>query len=146
MTKYFPPLEKGPISTIRTIQRLMIEDPSYLDGSPYDAEIVAWLKTSVPQTQVDLNAPIEDLETEATKLYRFLRGLQPEGLLKGDKGALDYARVATSLLEKLLTVVERAAKVKEVGDFQNNVIEFMQDILSPEQRTLFMDRVINVVR
>lgn len=146
MSRYFPPLDKGAVSSVKAIQRLMVEDESFLDDPkcPYDPDTVGWLKALIaPPESDDSGAPIEDFEKEATVLYRYFRALKPTASEASSKAALDYTKVAATILDKLLTAVERAKKVKEITDFQQKVMDFMADILTPEQRTLFMDRVAN---
>lgn len=141
---FFPTLNDGVFTAIRQIQRLVAADPNYFkaDDCTYPPDFIKLFSpiaavASVPLADIELG----DFEVEAEELLKYVKGLKPTGDVAKD--GIDYTRAMTSLLEKLLSIKERAAKLKDVAEFEAKVVEFLQDILTPEQRTLFMDRVQN---
>jgi hypothetical protein len=52
-----------------------------------------------------------------------------------------YFRTATSLLERLVTARERALGIKQIRDFQDTVLNIMEEVCTPDQRTDVMDRL-----
>ena len=150
MPKYFPSIPDGVFAAIRQIQRLVAGDPDFLNDSPYPEDFVKLFKpkaSSLPETNTPLSfAEIEigDFEVEAEDLFKYIKGLKPSEKELATKEGIDWTKAMTSLLEKLLSIKERAAKLKDVAAFEAAVVEFMQDILTPAQRTQFMDKIANV--
>lgn len=54
---------------------------------------------------------------------------------------MSYFRVATSLLEKLIGMRERANNVKRVSQFYSTVLGVMEEVLEPEQITEVRNRL-----
>lgn len=142
MTRFYPTIDPVALTALRTIRKLASQDPGYLTDPecPYAPEDLFFV-TSYPETNTPASEEIGDLDTEVDALFRYVKGLKPATVSEANKESLDWARIASSLMEKLIGLRERAAKVKDVVKFQDTVMSFLEDICSPEQRTRFMDMV-----
>lgn len=139
---HYPTLDPQVLRTLTLIQKLSDQDPTYLKKAPYPIEIVDFFpKKSESFTVAVKSDETRDLEEEADILYNDLKALRPSmiGGNESSKDSFDYVKAATSLLEKVLNIKERASKIKEIDKFKATVIEFLADVVTPEQRTLFMD-------
>lgn len=77
-----------------------------------------------------------DLKTEIINLY-----WQTKELLKSneidDKDKASIQRTATTQLEKLLTLAERATNLNQMREFESKVLKILKKVL-PEQREMFL--------
>jgi len=153
---FYPELDQKTIKNLEVVRQLMLEHPSYWLTSPYPQEIerlcTEWFKgrrataaaASLPEydDEDDLDAGAsgdwEFLYSESRKLYRDLQAAGT-GMDPNDKMA--YFRTSTSLLEKLLGMQERANNLKQISDFYHLVMDIMEGVLSPTQRTEVMERL-----
>ena len=149
---YYPELDVGNLLPLKVVFGSMANDPLWLERAecPYDVDQVEalremWLAFRVRGEKV-AREPVEetgdkwgDLEAELNQLYHDLRtysGTVEEG---DAKEKMAYFRTATSLLDKMVGLSERAHNVKSVSDFQARVIAVFDEILSGEQRTRAME-------
>ena len=89
---------------------------------------------------VDINKI--DVEHEAGRLYQQLLDFGDDAIHEGDASAMNtYVRLSTQLFEKLIEIQERARSVKQVEQFQNMVLEIMEDELTADQRTRVMEQL-----
>lgn len=51
-----------------------------------------------------------------------------------------YFRVATSLLEKLVSIKEKMSNLKNINNFIGAVLQVMDEVLTPDQRGAVMER------
>jgi hypothetical protein len=126
------------LTSVTLVRRRLQENPNAFDDPEcaYGPEIREWFAKDSGAGGVQAIAAaigeIQGLESEARELY---------GLLKGQKESIAYVKVGTQLLEKLIDCQERAAGIAEIEQFKRVVLEIMGDIMTPEQRTQFMDRL-----
>lgn len=150
---YYPTLDPQTMKNISVIQKLAAEHPSYWLTAPYSGEIQLQLegmffrkKASEKADKEEAELPINDdreswqfLYEESRNLYINLKNAKPTG---DDPAAqMGYFRTATSLLEKLLSMSERANNLKQVSDFYALVMDIMEGVMSPTQRTEVMERL-----
>lgn len=85
------------------------------------------------------------LERETTRLYKDLK--ESSQNLGGEDHAerMSYFRTATSLLDKIVGLQERAVGLKQISVFQQTVIDIMEDVCDPGQRTEVMTRLKNAI-
>lgn len=149
----------------------MMDDEMYLEGDehPYSAKFVTAmtaLRDHVPQYIYDRirdefedetklkrafreidekleRKPVEEMSIEE-QLDMLYRDLIDQRDRLGDATSAEkmaYFRTATSLLERILGLKERAAGLRRIKQFQDIVIKLMDDVLTPDQRTKFMDEL-----
>jgi hypothetical protein len=149
---YYPALDPQTMKNIGIIQRLALEHPSYWLQAPYSGDIQLQLMALFLPRKVGAanDAPVVDIEDddrdnweflfeESKTLYRNLKGAQPSG--DEPTAQMGYFRTATSLLEKLLSMSERAMNLKQVSDFYQLVMDVMESTLTGPQRTEVMEKL-----
>ena len=153
MSNYYPNMDSVVLFPTKLVLGSMLNDPLWLDRAecPYDTETKDELRTLFSQ----LRAPgktvraevarsgdrMTDLSDDLDTLFNDLREFSGH-ITEGDtKEWMAYYRTATSLLDKITGLSERALNVKAVSDFQAKVIAVFDDILTPELRTLAMEKL-----
>lgn len=147
--RYFPSLSEEAINDIEIVRRLMEDDPHYLDDPecPYSDNIRDFLLSisvkgagqrgegsRIPGAD-DLVEEILDFRRQLDEIGERARGMTDPAVTN------TYFRLRAALLEKTLELRERAARVKEVQEFQRIVIGFLDDECTPDQRTKLMNRL-----
>ncbi|WMC09523.1 hypothetical protein PU634_10385 [Oceanimonas pelagia] len=154
---FYPRLsEPVTLDSLKLIRRHLQEDPEYLDhpSCPYSAELAEFLKEILPErknpleeisTETEPANDIEpedvDIETESRRLYHEMRGFL-KGIEKSDVSErAAMFRTCTALLEKLITIQERAQGVNQYMGFKRLMFEAMDEYLTPSERTELMERL-----
>lgn len=88
----------------------------------------------------------EKLEQETQALYDDLKESKDNLTTEDHAERMSYFRTATSLLDKLVGLQERAVGLKAIGTFHQVVLDIMEDVLDPGQRTEVMQRLEKVVK
>lgn len=143
---YYPEFDEKSLWALDVIRQNIDQDPEYLDNSPYTSnEVQSLLKLTRERSgevaEVAEGSKWEILETETTGLYKSLKETFENLKIDDHTERMSYFRTATSLLDKLVGLQERAAGLKKVHEFQQTVLDIMEDILEPGQRTEVMDRL-----
>lgn len=154
---FYPRLmEPVTLDSMKLIRRHLQEDTGYLDhpDCPYSPELTEFLKEILterenPLEQIDTSSGSEegsepeevDIETESRRLYHEMRGF----LKKIDKTDVSERaamfRTCTALLEKLITIQERAQGINQYMGFKRLLFEALDEYLTPNQRTELLDRL-----
>ena len=157
---FYPPVDLDTIRHLPTMFKLYQEHPTYFLESPYPGEVErifrALKKPQVaPETEafkeaaeiVDLDSDNkwENLAKEARKIYKEMKAVK-HASSENDKGLspnekMRYYKELSALLEKLVSLEERALGLKKVHDFHKAVMEVMESVLSPTQRTDVMEKL-----
>ena len=138
----YPKLPEGAAFSLSIILRLMAADPEFLTHSPYSLEEVEMLEAfaSAAATAEEVEAveprnKWELLEQESDLLFKGLTEAGKNMHSKADNEKMAYFRTATSLLEKIVGIQERAANLRQIHAFHQTVMEIMESVLEPGQRT-----------
>ena len=146
--RFFPPLSPEAAQTVVTILKLVAGDAGYLldEACPYPGDLkvamraVALVKADEVVEGMD---KWDRLEHEAQQLFNSLKKTKINET--GDMSdQMAYYRTMTSLLEKLVSLQERAAGLKQMSEFQNAIIQFLDELCTPDQRTNLMERLKKV--
>lgn len=155
---FYPVVSAEESDRFTTLLKLAAADPTYLtdDDCPYPPQLRAAILSLRPAAaEKEKRAPRatavtpgmdkwEKLEIEARELFEELKEVS------GDIGQSDisekmtYFRTATSLLDKLIGLQERAAGLRQLSEFQNMVLQFLDELCTPDQRTELMERLKSV--
>lgn len=143
---YYPEFDEKSLWALDVIRQNIDQDPEYLENSPYTSnEIQGLLKlTRVKSVAPEAEATAskwEILEIETNGLYQNLKETFENLTIDDHTERMSYFRTATSLLDKLVGLQERAAGLKKVHEFQQTILDIMEDILEAGQRTEVMDRL-----
>lgn len=148
MELFYPPFNE---KSLPTILHLYEEDPEYFNRPecPY-LQVTKDLFRIKPKgadftSHLDENAQgFDNKQTieEISELYRQMKAYGPKAL-SSDKSSDQntYFRVSVILLEKLITLKERASALSSANEFVSEVLTIMQDTLNPDQVAKVMDRL-----
>lgn len=153
---FYPPIDVKTIRNINLIKKIIVTNPSYFLESPYGGEIENFFKETCPKSLVALEDAPADISPFTTSLNKWdnlvaetaqaLVGLKQVKLSTGDSGEqIAYYRTLTSLLEKLVSLQERALGLKQVSEFHSAVLGIMDKVLTPDQRTSVMEKLDEVI-
>lgn len=149
---HYPTLDENAISVIA---RVYEANPQYFDhpDCPYDQITKDIFKGNAKFQDFDTHTDVkiansDDLLTQITQLSKELKAYgqsikTEEGTSASDRNT--YFRLSVTLLEKLVDIKEKIANVKSYEQFNNEVLDIMDKILTPDQRTTVMQRLESLV-
>jgi hypothetical protein len=131
--------------------QLFEQEPGLLSDPdcPYAAETVATLKKMTKGVDGPVETPRDKwdrLERETQALFDELKDSKDNLSIEDHAERMSYFRTATSLMDKLVGLQERAVGLKAIGLFHQTVLDIMEDILDAGQRTEVMERLQKVIR
>jgi hypothetical protein len=143
---FYPPIEAKNLSPFRSIRALLDKDPAYLDNPacPYDQETKGFLKLMLgapggaPAVALET---AEDLEKQLNEIYSGLVQFGNQQGLKDQSDRIAWAKAVTGILDKVITLKERTINMKNYSDFQKRVLTVLDGLLTPAQRTDFVDQL-----
>jgi hypothetical protein len=152
----YPRITDDMLMPFQVVMRHLKADPKYLEHSdcPYSSKIKQFLtKRAVDLAEIEEKSSIFDgndskfdvIEAESAALYQKLKtfGANLNETDVSEQG--QYFRVATSLLEKIVSINERAANLRNTQQFQSAILTVIEDTLDPTQRTAVMDRLRTLI-
>jgi hypothetical protein len=145
MEIYFPPITPEQLWPFKVVRQLLAENQALLDdpACPYSDEIKAFFGAAQgsPAPVPSETKSWDDLELEiqslATSLDEFGKTLEKSDVTE----RMSFFRTKTSLLEKIVGLKERSLGIREVHQFQEAVLNLIEEVLEPGQRTEFMKRL-----
>lgn len=149
--KYFPNISEDQVLLINRVMRSLVENPDYLNDPKctYSAPIREFFakhtKTVVGVQDLFEGDEVVAVERQVQKLINDLEQFANQLTTDDTSEKLQYFKTKTTLLEKLLTHLERAANLKQINEFRSIVIQFMDEVLDKDQITKFMQRIDGVL-
>jgi hypothetical protein len=131
--------------------QLLEQDPAFFEDpdAPYSPETRATLKKMVKEADGPVEAPRDKwdrLERETQALFDELKDSKDNLSIEDHAERMSYFRTATSLMDKLVGLQERAVGLRAIGLFHQTVLDIMEDILDAGQRTEVMNRLQKIIR
>lgn len=118
-------------------------NPSYLDrpDCPYPQHVKEMLRPNHDAGEATGELLVQnEVETLFAQLTEFGNGLEITDVAE----RMSWFRTRASLLDKIVTLKERASGIKQVQEFINRVIEVMDNECTPDQRTRIMENLRHV--
>lgn len=150
-TPYYPPLTAEQIVPLRAIKGLLVNRPDMLDvpDCPYSPDVTAFLKELLQTKVSDLPQQAEIISLEdpdaigdqLEQIYSNLMTFQNDIKTTDAKDKVQWAKAVVSILERIISQRERVFNLKNYSHFQRQVIDFLDAILEPSQRTDFVERL-----
>lgn len=146
---FYPTIPESWVLPLRAALTQMAANPGYLDNvdCPFSPSLKGLLRElSAPgaagpsdyEAATDKN---EYIELEIGRVITDLNLLQA-GLGKADHTEkLAVAKARTGLIEKLISSRERIANVREMNQFVSRVMQFLDDLCTPDQITDLKNRL-----
>jgi uncharacterized protein YerC len=159
---FYPVVSAEESQRFTTLLKLAAADPTYVTAEecPYPAELRAAIQVMRPtdapappprparpvRPQADLDSMDKwsRLELEARELFDELKAESANLGTQDVNERMSYFRTATSLLDKLVGLQERAAGLRQLSEFQNMILQFLDELCTPDQRTELMERLKSV--
>lgn len=146
---FFPPLPENAVFALDLILKRLAEDPEFLDDEdcPYTSEEKDFLSkfvaeiSEVEEAEAELGNKWDRLERESNSLFKNLTETGATLQIKDHTEKMAYFRTATSLLDKIVSIQERTANLRQIHKFHETVLNIMEDTLDAEQRTAVMERL-----
>jgi hypothetical protein len=138
----YPRLDDATLIPFRAIEALLKQTPDLLqrDDCPYSASVREFLVTRLGKGEFKkIDYSDDDLETEIADLYTELKRAGLSVTMSDPKDKIAMLKTASELLTKLVSLKERIQNVRQMGQFQRTVVELMERILTPAQRSNFVD-------
>lgn len=148
MTKNrYPEMTFETLFDVYNVGQMMKKDPKYLEESPYPEMVKKTLKAiffpaiSTPTSTIPtrVNTANLDIKQETEYLY-----LETKNLLNSrtidEKDRATIIKTATSQMEKLITLIEKANNLKQLREFETKVLKVLKDVL-PEKREEFLEEL-----
>ena len=131
--------------------QLLKQDPGFIhdEDSPYSPDTRSALAVFASPAVEVVETPRDKwdkLERETQRLYDELKDSKDNLSIEDHAERMSYFRTATSLLDKLVGLQERAVGLKAIGQFHQTVLDIMEDVLDPGQRTEVMQRLEKVIK
>lgn len=120
---------------------------------PYDDDVKAFLKEyfsgrTVREAAVEAASFLEKgddrhlaLAGECVRVYQELEAFEAGLDVEDTTEKMAVLKTKVSLLEKLTTLQERNIGMKQLAEYQKTVLELIETILEPHQRTALIDRL-----
>lgn len=145
MSPRYPPISDTSLVPVRAVQALLKNHPDALDQQdcPYSPSIRAFLRElfAIRAEAVEVYDD-DELGIEIVRLYKEVQRMQASS---DPKEAAQIAKTKAGLLEKMLEMRERQINVRNMAKFQKVVVETMETILTPAQRSDFTEKLANVL-
>jgi len=162
----FPPLRTGVLHGLLTLKERYDAEPTILDSSPYEnearemlrlilkakvvekikeVEVVREVKAGRGRPTKDVLLTEEDQETVRTNIAELIDQLNRLGTGENEQletnERIQIIKTKASLNEQLLKMQERVFNVKRMSDFQSTVISLLDDLVSEQDRNVFLKRL-----
>lgn len=141
---YYPSVDANFIAILELLALAYSADP-LLSASPYPQEIrehltkafCSFMKVSAESTEV---TSVEDFsEQELINMVKTLRTLETSDL--DAKEHANIIKVKAQLVERLTLMLERVVNIKRLNEFESRVLNFLDDLLTPEQKEILVDKL-----
>lgn len=152
MTKNkYPELNFEIVFDIYNIGQAMKRDPAYIEESPYPEMVRKTLKRIFFPTDTGGIQPIRpeiintaDLDIKRETEYLYLETkqlLQSKTVDEKDRAAI--IKTATSQMEKLITLIEKANDLRNRQEFETKVLKVLKKVL-PEKKEEFLEELAHM--
>lgn len=140
----YPRIDDAMLIPFRAIDAQLKQHPDLLERAecPYPKAVRDFLSTRLANKPVDIkrNYDDDDLEAEIAELYSELKSAGfGSGVDAKDKAQV--LKTYADLLTKMVALRERMMNVRYMGAFQKSVIEMLETVLTPGQRSDFIEKM-----
>lgn len=145
---YYPNIPEDAVKNLVVALKLAAEQSDYLTNQecPYGHVVGNFIQSKLgsapapPPTKGAVSASeVLDLEVELIQTYNNMKDEKPS---KEDAASLQgFYRTRTSLLTKMVELQERVKNQKSIGEFYSVVLNILEEIATPTQRTIFAEKL-----
>lgn len=157
---FYPSVRDETILGLNVVVQNLEKDPSYLDSPEctYSDTVKDFFRKKIVvgggsnlDHNIDLFAKEEgetDLDKLKDQIIAVINDLEDFGrklTIADSTDKMGYFRTKTALIEKLVNMQERIFNVKEINDFRNTLLGFMNEVLTKDQVTDLMKRLDGIL-
>ena len=153
---FYPQIRDETIMSLNAVVMNMEKDPGYLesDECPFSDSVKAFFRKKIEVQAglgaggLDLFSEGGDLEAVSAQIKAVINDLEAFGqklTIADSPDKMGYFRTKTALIEKLVNMQERVYNIKEINDFKSTILAFMNEVLTKDQITDFMQRLDGVL-
>jgi hypothetical protein len=143
MEQNYPEITYEMVFKIYTICQNMKTDDTYLEKAPYAEPVKKALSLMFPADEPIDEALLDtsdlDIRKESELLYRQTKDLLSSNALD-EKDKASVLKTSTTLLEKLLNILERSENISQMREFETKVLQVMKKV-APEVRDNFLEEI-----
>lgn len=146
-TPRYPPLTDVSLVPFRAIEAQLKQFPDLLDrpDCPYNPSVKSFLRRFAGETPIAIPEEgamdDDDLVTETAALYRRIQTTSQSTQATDAKDQAQIFKILADLLGKLITLREKAMNVRSMSQFQRSVIEVLETVVTPAQRSEFIEKL-----
>jgi hypothetical protein len=166
----FPPLRIGLLQGLISLKQSYDADSTILNESPYEnemktilarlfapkvvekiveKEVIREVKAGRGRPTKDVSLSAEDQEKVRDEIGKLMTQLNNLGTGEGEGGEggletnerIQIIKTKASLLQQLLQMQERVFNIKRMSSFQETVILILDDLVSEDDREVFLKRI-----
>lgn len=157
MPTFYPSLREETILALNVVVQNLEQDSNYLDNTdcPYSDPIKNFFRKKISVSGsnivVDVFEKAEgetDLDKIREQIVAVINDLEDFGrklTIADSTDKMGYFRTKTALIEKLVNMQERTFNIKEINDFRNTLLGFMNEVLTKDQVTQLMQRLDGIL-
>jgi hypothetical protein len=146
---YYPDLSMKLLTPLELVRKQLLVDPSFLNDPtcPYPEDVKAILSHFRSSSEdkdgpADVGVPnVEYLETETFDLYKEFKRMGDSIPSNDVSERLQYMKTRASLLEKLISMKERAGAMRDAEEFQNVILGALEDLVPQDLREEILQRL-----
>lgn len=155
---FYPTVKDETILSLNVVVQNLEKDPNYLENTdcPYSDTVKAFFKRKIEHNgssniAIDLFEKEEgetDLDKLKEQIQAVINDLEDFGrklTVSESTDKMGYFRTKTALIEKLVNMQERTFNIKEINDFRNILLGFMNEVLTKDQVTTLMQRLDGIL-
>ncbi len=151
-TPYYPPITGADLTPLRVLQSQLALDPDYLSRAecPYPQSVrdelrqllVSGVAAAPAARKLD---DADDLLIELTSVYDTLKDMGEDISNIDAKDKIQWMKAQVSVLERLTDLMARTVNMRQISKFRRVVLELMDNVLEPSQRTVFVQKLGEIV-
>lgn len=146
----FPPFSETEQSRIGLLLKMLSKNPTLLSQLPdtyadvfkrnLSDSLGLAARSTLVETQGEDGEPV-DILLQIEAMITQINNIQLESAKLDPAERVSMMKNQMALFEKWVSVKEKALNLKEMSEFQQVVISFIDEVLTPSQRTDFINRL-----
>lgn len=137
----YPRIDDAMLVPFRAIEAHLKRDPTYLEKAPYADSVRSFLAKRLGEQTAPERPEYDDddLLGEISWLYNEVKRASSTTASADPKDRFQMFKTASDQLTKLVSLRERQLNVRYMADFQRAVLELLESVITPGQRSDFIE-------
>ena len=141
----YPKLNEASLIPFKALMLQLKDDPDLFSRSecPYEVGVKDFLAELLGGAQEPKSYDDDNLVHETIKLFEVAKEAT-QMTVADPKDRVAMVKNASDLLGKLIAMRQTAMNIRSMSQFQKTVIEVLEGVLEPHQRSEFIEKLANV--